>query len=395
MGQMDQLASFSGDVIRGSRLELRVVVVTGIWPPDVGGPAVHGPELADHLVAAGHEVVAVTTADRAPAPRGYEVRWVPRRIPPGLRHLRAVAMIAASARDADLVYAAGMVGRSGLAALIARRPIVVRLAADPAYERAVRRGLTHAPVERFQRERGAQIALLRAVRDLALHRATRIVVPSRFLANVATGWGIERARIAVLPNPVDPPVLDDREELRRRHGLDGPTLAFTGRFAPQKSLGVALDALTRVEGVSLVLAGDGPERPAVEAMAKRTGLGSRVRFLGPQPRQAVFELLHAADAALLTSTWENFPFAVVEALAVGTPVLATNVGGVPEIVEEGRNGLLVPPNDPEAMAAAITRFFGDQRLRERLRAGAAESASRNTPDVIFGQLAAILEAAAS
>ena len=276
-----------------------MVVVTGIWPPDVGGPAVHGPELADHLVAAGHEVVVVTTADRAPAPRGYEVRWVPRRIPPGLRHVRAVAMVAAAARDADLVYAAGMVGRSGLAALIARRPIVVRLAADPAYERAVRRGLTHVPVEGFQRERGAQIALLRAVRDLALQRATRIVVPSRFLADVAAGWGISPARIAVLPNPVDPPVLDDREALRRRHGLDGPTLAFTGRFAPQKSLGVALDALARVEGVSLVLAGDGPERPGVEAMADRMGLASRVRFLGPQPRQAVFELLRAADAALL------------------------------------------------------------------------------------------------
>jgi len=75
-------------------------------------------------------------------------------------------------------------------------------------------------------------------------------------------------------------------------------------------------------------------------------------------------------------------------------VIATSVGGVPEIVEEERNGLLVPPNDPDALAAAVTRFFGDQGLRERLRAGAAESASRNTPDVIFGQLAAILEAAA-
>src|SRR4029077_8658149 len=117
-----------------------------------------------------------------------------------------------------------------------------------------------------------------------------------------------------------------------------------------------------------VLAGDGPERPAVEAMAKRMGLASRARFLGAQPREAVFELLRAADAALLTSSWENFPFAVVEAMAVGTPVLGTKVGGVPEIVEEGRNGLLVPPNDAEAMAAAISRFFGDEGLRERLRA---------------------------
>src|SRR4029434_4181059 len=98
----------------------------------------------------------------------------------------------------------------------------------------------------------------------------------------------------------------------------------------QKSLDVALRAVARCNGVTLVLAGDGPERARLDSLVAELGLEERVRFLGPQPRERVFELLAAADAELLSSGWENFPHAVVEGLAVGTPVIATNVGGVRE-----------------------------------------------------------------
>ena len=148
------------------------------------------------------------------------------------------------------------------------------------------------------------------------------------------------------------PELGDREELRRRHGLDGPTLVFAGRLAPVKSLDTALEALRQVEGVSLVIAGDGPERAGLERLAE----GLPVRFLGPQPRETVLELFAAADAVLLPSSWENFPHAVVEGLAVGTPVIATAVGGVTEIVTDGVNGLLVPRGT---------------RARSRMRSGAS------------------------
>ena len=85
----------------------------------------------------------------------------------------------------------------------------------------------------------------------------------------------------------------------------------------------------------------------------------------------MLELFRAADASLLSSAWENFPHTVVEALAVGTPVIATRTGGVAEVVRDGENGLLVEPGDVDALAAAIRRFFADDELAARLRANAA------------------------
>ena len=374
---------------------MRVVLVSGIWPPDIGGPATHAPELAEFLRSRGHEVVAVTTADQAPAPTPYRLDWVSRTVPPGLRHGRTVALIALAARGADVVYATSMIGRSGLGSLLARRPLVVKLVGDPAYERGLRRGLTDRRLEEFQGQQGLRIALLRGLRDLSLRRASRIVTPSAFLAEVATRWGIDRSRIVILPNPVSPPALAPRHELRRRYAFDGPTLVFAGRFVVQKSLEVAIEAIASTPEVTLVLAGDGPERARIEAAARQRGLAGRARFLGAQPRHAVFELLRAADATLLSSSRENFPFTIVEALSVGTPAIATDVGGVAEVVEDGRNGLLVPPAAPAALARAIGRFFGDQALRERLRSAAAPSVTAYAPARTYGRLEKILGTAAA
>ena len=146
----------------------------------------------------------------------------------------------------------------------------------------------------------------------------------------------------MLPNPAPPlPALPDRDGARAQLALDGPVLAFAGRITRQKSLETALAAVAGVEGVTLLVAGDGPDLPEVRREATARGLDGRVRFLGPLDRAGVLTLFRAADASILTSTWENFPHTAVEALAVGTPVVATAVGGVPEIVRDGENGLLV------------------------------------------------------
>jgi glycosyltransferase involved in cell wall biosynthesis len=378
---------------------VRVLVVSGIWPPDVGGPASSSPELAELLLGRGHVVSALTTAAAPPPAASYPVHWVGRSLPPGVRHAAFVARVARLAREADVVYTASVLGRSAAGCVAARTPYVVKLPDDPAFERARRLGLYDGDLDGFQRHGGGlRVRALRRVRDLALRRAARVVCPSAYLAALAAGWGVRQERLVVVPNPAPAlPELAAAEEVRARLGL-GPgerVLVSAGRLNAQKALHVALEALARLEGVSLVLAGDGELRDALAARAGELGLDVRVRFAGSLPRVEVLALFRAADAVLLSSAWENFPHVLVEALAVGTPVVATRVGGVAEIVEDGVSGLLVPAGDPEALADAAGRLLADAGLHERLRAGTAGSVARFAPEPVYERLEAVLEEAAA
>lgn len=374
---------------------MRILIVAGIWPPDVGGPASHAPELSKFLRGRGHSVEVVTTADAPPAPEPYPVSFVSRRLPPGLRHVAVAALVARRAWGVDVVYATSMVGRASFGALLARRPLVVKLVADPAYERAYRHGLFSGSLAEFQHAvAGARVAVFRRVRDLGLRRARHVVCPSDYLKELAHGWGLPPGRVTVLPNPApEVPSLPSYEELRAARG-DAPLLAFAGRLNRQKALEVTLAAMSQLDGVELVLAGEGPEREGLEQEARRLGLSERVRFVGALDRVGVLELFRSADASVLSSAWENFPHTVVEALAVGTPVIATAVGGVAEVVTDGENGLLVPAGDADALAAAIRRFLGDAALRGRLRANAAASVEPLHRDRVYERLERILVEAA-
>ncbi len=369
------------------RSQLKVIVVSGIWPPDVGGPASHAPEVASFLAGRGHRVEALITADAAPAAESYPVHWVRRSLPPGVRHVAVVRLLATLARRADVVYTTGMLGRSSLGSLLAHTPFVTKLTADPAFERARRWRLWSGSLEDFQDRPGPATLPLRLARNADLRRAAHVVTPSAYLRELAAGWGVPFERVSLLPNPVPPlPELGKRDDLRAQLAIEGPTLVFAGRLAAQKSLDVGIEAARRA-GAALVIAGDGPERAALERLG-------HARFVGPLPRRGVLELFRAGDASLLSSSWENFPHTVVEALAVGTPVIATRTGGVAEVVQDGVNGLLVEPGDPDALAAAIGRFFSEEGLATRLRAAAAASVAAYAPEHVYGRLEQILAGAA-
>jgi glycosyltransferase involved in cell wall biosynthesis len=374
---------------------VRVVVVSGIWPPDPGGPASHAPALADFLTERGHTVGVVTTADSPPAGRSYPVAWASRRSP--LRHVRVALLVCSAARRADVVYATSMIRRAAIGTRLARRPLVVKLVSDEVFERATRGGRYVGTLDQFQRVRGdLRTRVLRATRNAAVRTARHMFCPSAYLRDVALGWGLEPGRSSVLPNPApEPPHLPDRSALREELALEGNVLVFAGRLGPQKDLGTLLEALVHVPAVKLEIAGDGPERAALERRAGELGLDGRVRFIGSVPRDTVLRLFSAADASVLPSAWENFPHTVVEALVVGCPVIATAVGGVPEVVVDGENGLLVPAGDAHALAAAIARFFSDDGLRERLASAAARSVAGYSEEAVFATIEAELEKAAS
>ena len=187
---------------RSSR-SMRIVFLTGIWPPDVGGPATHGPEFARFLVEHGHEVVVVTMGDGEPDVRPCEVVVVSRAAPfpcplrPRRRRRRA------QGQRADVVYATATYALPRVSRRRRRgTPLVVKLVSDPAYERARRYGLFAGTLEEFQQPgSGAGCEALKRARTRALRRAGAIVVPSAYLAAIAESWGLDQRRLTVLPNP--------------------------------------------------------------------------------------------------------------------------------------------------------------------------------------------------
>jgi glycosyltransferase involved in cell wall biosynthesis len=365
---------------------VKVVVVSGIWPPDPGGPASHAPALADFLDARGHGVEVVTTAASEPPARPYPVRWASRSSP--FRHVQSALLVRGAARRAEVVYATSMIRRAALGARLAATPLVVKLVSDEVFERAAREGRYAGTLDDFQRERGgARTRLLRATRDRALRSARHVFCPSAYLRDLALGWGLDLTRVSVLANPApEIPPLPARDDLRRELGLDRSTLVFAGRLGPQKAVDTLLRALVDVPDAELVVAGDGPERGALEELVRTLELDGRVSFLGAVPRERVLRLFGAAVASVLPSAWENFPHTVVEALAVGCPVIATSVGGVPEVVRDGENGLLVAPGDSQALAQAIARLLSDEALRERLAAAAPGSVAAYSENAVFSRV---------
>ncbi len=145
-------------------------------------------------------------------------------------------------------------------------------------------------------------------------------------------------------------------------------LIHIGRFATPKNHHLLIEsfsiAVKEHPNMELWLVGDGPLRPEIEKLVKEKELENKVKFLGV--RSDILQLLSESDVFILPSDWEGVPLTVLEAMATGKPVIATTVGGVSELVEDGRTGILVPPKDPKALAQAILRLAKDPAMRESM-----------------------------
>jgi glycosyltransferase involved in cell wall biosynthesis len=326
--------------------------------------------------------------DGEPSERPCEVEVVSRRLPFPLRYGRVALAGARAAHRADVVYASATYAAAAIASTLGRRPLVAKLVSDPAYERAQRYGLFAGTIEEFQRAGSRPVRVLKALRNAALRRARTIVAPSTYLAEIAGGWGLRGGEIHVLTNPTPPPRDVEAEELPQG------TFVFVGRLTRAKDLGTAIAALALAPEARLVIVGDGPDRVELERVAAGSTAADRIEFRGSLSRDDALRVVAGAEAGLLSSAWENLPHSAVEALSVGVPVVATSVGGVPEVVRDGENGLLVPPGRPDELAAALRRLLEEPGLRARLAAAAKPSVEAISSEAIYGRLEALLVEAA-
>lgn len=238
-----------------------------------------------------------------------------------------------------------------------------------------------------QRTMGMEGAFRRTLDRLTAPLADRVICVSQAVAEYAVAAiGLPPDQLAVIPNGVpleDFEPLPPREQARAALDLPaaGPLIGTASRAHPVKGLDVLLEAFSSLSqdfpAARLAIAGDGPQLPALERRAARLGCERRVTFLGR--RQDVPLFLAALDAFALPSFHEGLPNAALEAMAAGLPVVASRVGGMPEAVEDGVTGFLVPPGDPRALAGALGRLLADPALARRLGEAARQRVARLYP----------------
>jgi len=200
----------------------------------------------------------------------------------------------------------------------------------------------------------------------SLQRAGAVIVPSGFLQAVFARYGVS---VQVVPNIID---LSRFTAAWQPRGSSAPHLIVTRNLEPIYDIPTALRAFQRVRAVfpqaRLSIAGSGPMQAELIRLTAELGLSAAVSFTGRLDNEQIATLYHSADLMLNPSLADNMPISVLEALACGVPVVSTNVGGVPFLVEDGRTALLVPPGEDQRMAEAAIRLLTDIPLARALSA---------------------------
>jgi glycogen(starch) synthase len=205
------------------------------------------------------------------------------------------------------------------------------------------------------------------------HSAEAVLGITPRLSKLLISDGAAENRIHVIPPGVNPSLFEGPFE-DPFSGVGRPRVLFVGRLAPQKGVDtlVAAAGLLKDPCAQVLLVGDGPERKALERETERLGVGDRLHFVGFVTHDRLPAAMAHADVLVLPSLYEELGTVLLEAMQAGLPIVASETGGIPDVIEDGVNGLLVPPGDPEALARGIDRILSDGDLARRLSEGAQE-----------------------
>lgn len=199
-----------------------------------------------------------------------------------------------------------------------------------------------------------------------------IAVSSSLRDDVVSRWGIPIEKITVVPSGVDTdifcPATPEVSYIKAKYHIDSRYCLFVGQLRSRKGVDYLLRAFSNQgdKRIRCVVVGDGPERRKLFEMAEDLGLGDRVIFTGAVPFEDLLKLYSEAEFFILPTLAEGLPLVILEAFASGLPVISTNVGGIPEIVEDGHNGFIVPPRDVVALSECIKVLAENQKLRKKM-----------------------------
>lgn len=347
---------------------MRLLVATPLYPPEPGGPATYAKLLESELPKEGIQTALAKFSSV-------------RKLPKLVRHLAYFLTLLRAGRDADVILALDPVSTglpAALAARLLRKPFVVKVVGDYAWEQGRQRFGVTSTLDVFVRERqhASMVILFQRVQTWVARQATAVIVPSAYLKGIVRAWGIPDEHVSVIFNAVPN---ESSGTIPAGSNVPRPRIVSVGRLVPWKGVGGLIDAMVEVRATiptaSLVIAGEGPDRRSLESYAQAR-LGDAATFTGAIEHAEVLALFREADVFVLNSTYEGLSHLLIEAQMIGTPTIATNVGGNAEVITDMKDGILVPSGDRTALAEAIIRLSQDTELAARFHAAAKESSTR-------------------
>jgi len=362
--------------IKAKLLSHRLFIASGIFHPESGGPATYLYRILPELQALGWEPRVQAYSDDTPKTQyPYPVTRIPRRFLP-IRFGHYALEARRNLAWADLVYA-----HTVDLPLIGNRDAkrVIKIVGDQAWERCIRKGWIPQTEDIDDFQLKAYETIVEAQKDsrtMQVQQMDGVIVPSEYLKQMVMGWGVEEENIHVIYNAIPRYMGLERTQAEARQELnlpDVPTLFTAARLTAWKGVDHLIEAIRSLPDVRLIVAGDGSMLPDLKEQAE--DLGDRVQFLGRVRRDTVEHYMQASDYFALYSGYEGLPHTVLESLRVGTPIIASDKGGNPEVVQDGVNGLLAPYVDVEGLRATIERAFSDG-MRDKLAQGTNHNMSR-------------------
>ncbi|OGM96486.1 MAG: hypothetical protein A3B86_00300 [Candidatus Yanofskybacteria bacterium RIFCSPHIGHO2_02_FULL_38_22b] len=350
---------------------MHILIATGIFPPDIGGPATYGEIMANALVKQGFEVQVITySSNSSDRQTVYKLTKVSRKWPKGLRHFIYFCRLFFLVRKSDTILAlnAVSVGRSAsFWAKVFKNKFIVRIVGDYAWEMAVAKGKTSLLIDDFQKI--AKRGFLHSVQVKTCKKADKVIVPSAYLKRIVMGWGVQENKIHIVYNAVDFKKSDlPKEEARKKIGIPGNIILSCGRLMPWKGFKMLIKVMPKLLEINqffrLVIVGDGPERKNLEQMVKNMNLDRKVYVVGKKSKEDLAVYFAASDIFVLNSGYEGFSHQILEAMAAGVPVVASAISGNKEVIDQGENGFLVKYNDEFNLIEAIKGLWQNSELRE-------------------------------
>ncbi|MCB9805882.1 glycosyltransferase family 4 protein [Candidatus Nomurabacteria bacterium] len=367
---------------------MKITIATGIYPPSIGGPATYSKLLFDNLPKQGIDV-SVLSYDQV------------RHLPKGLSHLTFFLKLFSVAKRSKIVFAQDPVS-VGLPTLIfcklTGKKFFIRIAGDYAWEQSVNRFGVKDSIDDFQNKKyGFSIQLLKKIQTFVAKNSDQVITPSKYFRELVIGWGVPESKVRHIYNGIEIHK-NDYNKTDSRNALnissEKKVIISAGRLLPWKGFKELIEVIESLSyefpDLILYILGDGEQEQELKDLVKEKGLEKSIILTGKVDREIMFKYLSAADLFVLNTSFESFSFQIVEAMQMALPIISTNIGNIPEIVEDGKNGFLIAPNDKIQLKAKISLLLTDYDLALQFGESAHERSLLFSKEKLIENLVKIL-----